>query len=78
MSPGTTCSAGISVSAPPRRTRAVTFIIDLSAFMALSVLPSCRNPMTALTSVSTTSRIAVDHSWIAKETIAAPTRMICM
>ena len=36
----TTCSAGISDSTPSRRTRAVIFIIDLSAFIALSALPS--------------------------------------
>ena len=39
-SPTTSCSAGISASAPSRRTRAVAFIIDLSAFIALSALPS--------------------------------------
>ncbi len=39
-SPMTTCSAGISDSTPSRLTRAVIFIIDLSAFIALSALPS--------------------------------------
>ncbi len=39
-SPATTASAGIAASTPSRRTRAVAFIIDLRAFMALSALPS--------------------------------------
>ena len=39
-SPTTTCSAGITDSDPSRRTRAVAFIIDFRAFMALSALPS--------------------------------------
>ena len=43
-SPTTSSSAGISASAPSRRTRAVAFIIDLSAFIALSALPSWRRP----------------------------------
>ena len=77
-SPTTTCSAGITDSDPSRRTRAVAFIIDLRAFMALSALPSCRIPITAFSSVSSTSRIAVLHSLISKETTAAATRMICI
>ena len=77
-SPTTTSSAGISASAPSRRTRAVAFTIALSAFMALSALPSCRRPTTALSTVIATSSTAVDHSLMASETIAAPTRMICM
>ena len=43
---------------PSRRTRAVAFIIDLSAFIALSALPSWRRPTTAFSTVSTTSRTA--------------------
>ena len=39
-SPVTSCSAGISASAPSRRTRAVAFIIDCNAFIALSALPA--------------------------------------
>ena len=78
MSPTTTCSAGISDSDPSRRTRAVAFIIDLSAFIALSALPSCRRPTTALSTVSSSSSTAVLHSLIASDTIAAATRMICM
>ena len=39
-SPATSSSAAISASAPSRRTLAVAFIIDLSAFIALSALPS--------------------------------------
>lgn len=44
MSPTTRCSAGISASVPSLRTRAVAFIIDCSAFIALSALPSWRRP----------------------------------
>ena len=39
-SPITTCSAGICASAPSRRTRAIRFVNDFSAFIALSALPS--------------------------------------
>ncbi len=46
--------------------------------MALSALPSCRMPTTAFSTVSSTSRTAVLHSLISKDTIAAATRMICM
>ena len=74
----TTCSAGISDSTPSRLTRAVIFIIDLSAFMALSALPSWRRPTTALRSVMMTRSTAVLHSLIARETTAAPTKMSCM
>jgi len=77
-SPATSCSAGISASWPFRRTLAVAFIIDLSAFMALSALPSWRKPMTAFSSVSTSSRTPVLHSLITNDTTAAPTRMSCM
>ena len=48
-SPTTTSSAAISASEPSRRTRAVAFTIALSAFIALSALPSWRRPTTALT-----------------------------
>ncbi len=78
MSPTTSCSAGISASAPSRRTRAVASIIDFSAFIALSALPSWRRPTRALSRVRTSSRIAVVHSPMAIETTAAATRMICM
>lgn len=77
-SPSTSCSAGISASLPSLRTRAVAFIIDFSAFMALSALPSWRRPTTAFSSVSAISRIAVVHSWMTSETIAAATSTICM
>ena len=63
---------------PSRRTRAVAFIIDWSAFIALSALPAWRSPTRALKSVITNSTMAVAHCWITSETIAAPTRMICM
>ncbi len=78
MSPATSWSAGISASAPSRRTRAVAFIIDWSAFMALSALPSCRRPPNALKSVMTIRTMAVVHCLMTRETTDAPTRMICM
>ena len=65
-SPATSCSAAISASTPSRRTRAVAFIIDWSAFIALSALPSWRSPTTALKSVITNSTIAVLHSLISQ------------
>jgi hypothetical protein len=77
-SPTTNCSAGISAASPSRRTRAVALSIDLSAFIALSALPSCRSPMTALSTVSASRSTAVPHSAISSETTAAATRMICM
>lgn len=77
-SPTTTRSAGISASVPSRRTLAVVSSIDLSAFMTLSALPSCCIPITALTTVSTSSSAPVDHWAISSETIAAATRMSCM
>ena len=77
-SPVTTCSAGISDSTPSRLTRAVIFIIDLSAFIALSAFPSWRRPTTALRSVMMTRSTAVLHSLMASDTIAAPTRISCM
>ena len=50
-SPTTTSSAAISASDPSRRTRAVALTIALSAFIALSALPSWRRPTTALSTV---------------------------
>jgi len=77
-SPTTRSSAAISASTPPRRTRAVAFVIERSAFIALSALPSWRSPTTALTMVSSTRSTPVCHSSMRNETTAAPTRMICM
>ncbi len=77
-SPTTSCSAGISAASPSRRTRAVAFSIDLSAFIALSALPSWRSPITAFSTVSTRRRTAVPHSAISSDTAAAASRMICM
>ena len=77
-SPTTTSSAAISASDPSRRTRAVAFTIALSAFIALSALPSWRRPTTALSTVIRSSSTPVLHSLIASDTIAAATRMICM
>ena len=77
-SPTTTSSAAISASEPSRRTRAVAFTIALRAFIALSALPSWRKLTTALTTVIKISSTPVLHSLIANDTIAAPTRIICM
>ena len=77
-SPTTTCSAGISDSAPSRRTRAVCFISDLRAFIALSALPSWRRPITALNTVRATSTRPVLHWPMMNDTTAAMSRMICM
>jgi len=77
-SPSTTSSAGITDSAPSRRTRAVCFISDLSAFMALSALPSCRRPVTALNTVRAMSTRPVVHWPMTSDTTAATSRMICM
>ena len=77
-SPATTPSAGISDSAPSRRTRAVAFIIDLSAFIALSALPSSRRPTTALITVSTSTMTPVWNWPMTIENVSAASRMICM
>jgi len=77
-SPTTSCSAGISVSDPSRRTRAVAFNMDFSAFMALSALPCWRNPTTAFRTVRASSRTAVPHSRTTIDTMEAATRMTCM
>ena len=77
-SPVTTSAAGMRDSEPSRRTRAVAFIIDLSAFIALSALPSWRRPTTALSTVSPISTIPVLHSLIDSDTTAATIRMICI
>ena len=77
-SPTTISSAEIWASLPSRRTRAVDLTIALSAFIALSALPSWRSPTTALSTVMAASIVAVVHSWMASETTAAPTRMSCM
>ena len=77
-SPTTTCSAGMCDSDPSRRTRAVAFIMDLSAFIALSALPSCRIPITAFRIVSKNSRMAVLHCLTSRDTTVVAMRMICM
>jgi len=56
----------------------VAFIIDLSAFIALSALPFWRSPMTALSTVSSSRSTAVPHSCTTSDTTAAAIRMICM
>src|SRR5664280_1365888 len=68
----------MAASTPPRRTLAVVFIIDFSAFIALSALPSSRRPITAFTTVRMNSSAAVLHSAISSDTTPAATRMICM
>ena len=65
-------------SVPSRRTRAVAFIIDCSAFMALSALPCWRSPTTALKRSDQSRAMAVLHSAMISDTTAAPTRMSCM
>ena len=77
-SPSTTSSTGIDDSTPPRRTRAVCFVNDFSAFIALSAFPSCRRPTTALTTVSRSSKAPVLHSPMASDRTPAMSRMICM
>ena len=62
MSPGTSCSAGSSASAPSRLTRAVTIIIFCSAATAAAALPSWRRPSTALNTVSSSRRMPVPTS----------------
>src|SRR6185312_9638322 len=66
-SPTTSWSAGIAASVPSRRTRAVSFIIDRRAFIALSALPSWRRPTTAFRSVIATRITAVLHSVMTSE-----------
>ena len=77
-SPTTTSSAGICASDPSRRTRAVALTIALSAFIALSALPSWRRLTIAFTTVMNSSSTPVLHSLTASDTIAAPTRISCM
>ena len=79
MSPGTSCSASISMAWPSRRTRAMFFIIFSSAARLASALDSPRMPSTALKTVSTTSMIDVRTSRVTTRLMtAAPSRMICM
>jgi hypothetical protein len=61
-SPGTSWSAGISVSSPSRRTFALTIIICCSA-AAAAAFPSCRKPSTALNTVSSSSNRPVPSSF---------------
>ena len=77
-SPRTTSSAGIAASTPSRRTRAVCLVRDLSAFIALSALPSCRSPTMALTTVNSSRMAPVLHSPMASDSAPAMSRMICM
>ena len=77
-SPTTTWSAGVAASAPSRRTRAVAFVIDLSAFIALSALPSWRIPARAFTIVIRKTIAAVLHCLITRDAITAPIRISCM
>jgi hypothetical protein len=77
-SPTTTWSAGMVDSVPSRRTRAVVFSMDCSAFIALSAFPCCRRPPTAFTTVINSTTMPVETSPIAIEATAAPTRISCM
>ena len=79
MSPGTSSAASISIAAPSRRTRAMSFSIFSSAARLASAFDSCRRPRTALNTVRPMSTMVVPDSpvttWF---TTAAPTRMICI
>ncbi len=79
MSPGTSSAASISIAAPSRRTRAMSFNIFSRAARLASAFDSCRRPSTALNTVRPTRTIVVPDSpvttWF---TTAAPTRMICI
>ncbi len=78
MSPVTTSSSATADSTPPRRTRAVCFVIDFNAFMALSALPSWRRAITAFNTVNSTKTAPVLHSPMMNDNTAATSRMICM
>ncbi len=56
ISPGTSCSAGISASWPSRLTLALMITVFCRAATAAAAFPSWRRPITALASVSRTSR----------------------
>ena len=59
ISPGTSCSAGISASWPSRLTLAVMIIIFCRAATDAAAFPSWRRPRTALNSVSKISKMPV-------------------
>ena len=61
MSPGTSCSAGSSISSPPRSTRALMIIISWSAATAAAALPSWAMPMAALSRVRPMSMMPVPY-----------------
>ena len=63
MSPGTSCSAGISRRSPSRRTFALMIIIFCSAATAAAAFPSCCRPSIALKTVSSRSTIPVPYWW---------------
>ena len=78
MSPGTICSAGISLTCPSRRTLDLTIIIFCKAATLSSALPSWRSASSALKSVSTTSSRAVPHCLINRLAMAATSKRICI
>ena len=78
MSPGTSCSAGISCSCPSRIALALTIIIFCNAATAVAALPSCCRPRTALNSVSATRTMPVSHSCSSRLTTPAASRTICI
>ena len=79
MSPGTSCSAGSSVTCPSRRTLDLTINIFCRAATLASALPSWFSPSTALKIVRATSSRAVPHCWIITPlTIPATSRTICI
>src|SRR6516164_5097755 len=78
-SPGTSCPAGISASAPSRRTLALTIIICCSAATAVAAFPSCRKPSTALNTVSASSKMPVPSSFSGyRLPTPATSRTICI
>ena len=78
-SPGTSCSAGISVSWPSRLTLALTIIIFCRAATAAAAFPSCRRPSTALNTVSTSSKMPVPSSFSGyRLPTPATSRTICI
>jgi hypothetical protein len=78
-SPGTSCSAGISASEPPRRTFALTIIIFCSAETAAAALPSWLRPRTALNSVRKSRTSPVPSSFSGQMLpMPATSRTICI
>jgi hypothetical protein len=79
MSPGTSCSAGTSISRPSRRTFALTIIIFCNAATAAAAFPSWLTPRTALNSVRKSRTRPVPSSFSGQMLpIPATSRTICI